>query len=291
MRGAIVTLVILVILAGVVFYFGWVQILLPPETYAVIFTKTGGYDRHVTEPGKFTWRWERLIPTNMTIYRFDLHPQTEKVSFDTQLPSADLYSSVLPDKPSFTLQGQIQMQLRIKPQSLPRLVAQEKLTPETLSQYYGQVSQQAAGYVRQQALEAGAGLAGNSGWQKQLEQSLAGQFSDLEVLSLEVQDLAVPDLQLYRLARDSYQSLVAARDEARNAAAARVAQEQQSVQAQQAQQAEVLKTLGQYGELLTKYPVLLKAMYIDKLAGNKEFSVPEFDLSSILQESKSSGSQ
>jgi hypothetical protein len=76
MKAFLITLIILVVLAGAAFYFGWLQILLPAENYAVIFTKTGGYDETVVRPGEFSWRWQRLIPTNMTVYTFDLHPRS-----------------------------------------------------------------------------------------------------------------------------------------------------------------------------------------------------------------------
>ena len=40
MKKALVTLIILLVLGGVVFYFGWVQIRLPADACAVIFTSS-----------------------------------------------------------------------------------------------------------------------------------------------------------------------------------------------------------------------------------------------------------
>ena len=136
MKAFLIILVILVILAGVVFYFGWVQIHLPAEHYAVVFTKSGGYDQEVIRPGEFSWRWERLIPTNMTLYIFDLHPRSREISFQGSLPSAELYSSVLPENPDFSYRGEIEVIFAVAPESLPALVAEEKLLPDQLDDFY-----------------------------------------------------------------------------------------------------------------------------------------------------------
>ena len=42
MVSGLIILVVLVVLAGTAFYFGWVQIHLPPENYAVVYTKMRG---------------------------------------------------------------------------------------------------------------------------------------------------------------------------------------------------------------------------------------------------------
>jgi hypothetical protein len=57
MKKFIFLFIILLIAGGCAFFFGWIQILIPAETYAVAFTKTGGFDDEVIEPGKFVWRW------------------------------------------------------------------------------------------------------------------------------------------------------------------------------------------------------------------------------------------
>ena len=274
MKAFLIILVILVVLAGTAFYFGWVQILLPPENYAVVFTKIGGYDDQVIRPGEFSWRWERLIPTNMTLYTFDLHPRTLEVSFEGSLPSGQLYSSILPENPDFSLSGNVTIQFGIVPESLPALVAEEKLSPEALDDFYEAKAEQISNRIMDKLKSATLN--------QQMERELAREFPDLKILSLRTETVRVPDLELYELARQSYKELVEIRDRSREEAVARMAVEQVRAENARDQERETLEALREYGKLLNEYPILLKAMYVQKLSGDKVITIPEFDLNTIL---------
>lgn len=275
MKAFLIILVILVVLAGTAFYFGWVQILLPPENYAVVFTKIGGYDDQVIRPGEFSWRWERLIPTNMTLYTFDLHPRTLEVSFEGSLPSGQLYSSILPENPDFSLSGNVTIQFGIVPESLPALVAEEKLLPEALDDFYEAKAEQISNRLMDKLKSATLN--------QQMERELAREFPDLKILSLRTETVRVPDLELYELARQSYKELVEIRDRSREEAVARMAVEQVRAENARDQERETLEALRKYGKLLNEYPILLKAMYVQKLSGDKVITIPEFDLNTILE--------
>ena len=275
MKAFLIILVILVVLAGTAFYFGWVQILLPPENYAVVFTKIGGYDDQVIRPGEFSWRWERLIPTNMTLYTFDLHPRTLEVSFEGSLPSGQLYSSILPENPDFSLSGNVTIQFGIVPESLPALVAEEKLLPEALDDFYEAKAEQISNRLMDKLKSATLN--------QQMERELAREFPDLKILSLRTETVRVPDLELYELARRSYKELVEIRDRSREEAVARMAVEQVRAENARDQERETLEALREYGKLLNEYPILLKAMYVQKLSGDKVITIPEFDLNTILE--------
>ena len=275
MKAFLIILVILVVLAGTAFYFGWVQILLPPENYAVVFTKIGGYDDQVIRPGEFSWRWERLIPTNMTLYTFDLHPRTLEVSFEGSLPSGQLYSSILPENPDFSLSGNVTIQFGIVPESLPALVAEEKLLPEALDDFYEAKAEQISNRLMDKLKSATLN--------QQMERELAREFPDLKILSLRTETVRVPDLELYELARQSYKELVEIRDRSREEAVARMAVEQVRTENARDQERETLEALREYGKLLNEYPILLKAMYVQKLSGDKVITIPEFDLNTILE--------
>jgi len=275
MKAFLIILAILVVLAGTAFYFGWVQILLPPENYAVVFTKIGGYDDQVIRPGEFSWRWERLIPTNMTLYTFDLHPRTLEVSFEGTLPSGPLYSSVLPQNPDFSLSGNVTIQFGIAPESLPALVAEEKLLPEALDDFYETKAAQISNRLMDKLKSAPLN--------PQMERELAGEFPDLKILSLRTEMVHVPDTGLYELARRSYRELVEIRDRSREQAVASLAVEQVRAENARDQERETLEHLREYGKLLNEYPILLKAMYVQKLSGDKVITIPEFDLNTILE--------
>ena len=283
MKTFLIILVILVVLAGTAFYFGWVQIVLPPENYAVVFTKTGGYDDQVIRPGEFSWRWERLVPTNMTLYIFDLRPRSLDVSFEGSLPSGQLYSSILPDNPDFSLRGKVRIQFGIVPESLPSLVAEEKLSPDALDDFYEAKAEQISNRVMNSLKEVQSDLASSTTLSPQLERELAREFPDLKILSLRTETVSVPDLELYELARRSYRELVEIRDRSRGQAVARLAEEQVRAENARDQERENFENLREYGKLLNEYPILLKAMYVQKLSGNTAITIPEFDLNKILE--------
>ena len=70
----IITLIVLVC-AAAVFFFGWTQFSVPAGKYGVMLSKSGGYYPQAVIPGNFTWRWERIVPTNAQILVFDLTPR------------------------------------------------------------------------------------------------------------------------------------------------------------------------------------------------------------------------
>jgi hypothetical protein len=283
MKAFLIILVILVILAGAVFYFGWVQIHLPAEHYAVVFTKTGGYDEEVIRPGEFSWRWERLIPTNMTLYIFDLHPRSKEISFEGSLPSAELYSSILPENPDFSYSGEVRLQFAVAPESLPALVAEQKLVPEELDDFFGAKADALSNRVLELLREVESDSLDSQSLNKQLERELAAEVPDLQLLNLSIEDLHIPDGDLYELARSSYQDLVQTRDRSRDEAVARLAEEQVRAENKRTQEKANLEALREYGKLLNEYPILLKAMAVQKLSGDQVITIPEFDLKSILE--------
>jgi len=282
MKKALVTLIVLAVLGGVVFYFGWVQIRLPGDACAVIFTKTGGFDRRVTLPGTFSWRWERLIPTNFTLYRYSLVPYRTRVEVRQLLPSAELYSGVLPDKPDFSIRAVADLEFAIRPESLPGLLERERLYPENLPEYYRAMADALGSSLAELAAKGGLAPAALAGAEPAFRGELAARYPHLAILRVELRDTRLPDDGLYELARDSYRSLVSSRDRARDAAEAALAGERARDALARERQAASLESLAAYGELLNKYPILLKAMYVQNLSGRELATVPGFDLDRVL---------
>jgi hypothetical protein len=282
MKKALVTLIVLVVLGGVIFYFGWVQIRLPGEACAVIFTRTGGFDRKVTMPGSFSWRWERLIPRNLTVYSYSLAPYRARVEVRQPLPSAELYSAVLPDRPDFSIRAVVDLQFALRPESLPGLLRDERLYPEALPEYY----RGAADALGAALAELAAGPAPDASLAALSREALTGElarrFPHLAILDLQLHELQRPDAGLYELARSSYHSLVSSRDLAREAAESALAGERARAALVRERESASLASLAAYGELLNKYPVLLKAMYVQNLTGKELATIPDFNLDRVL---------
>jgi hypothetical protein len=62
-----------------------------------------------------------------------------------------------------------------------------------------------------------------------------------------------------------------------------LAEEQVRADNTRAQERADLEALREYGELLEEYPILLKAMAVQKLSADQVITIPEFDLDSILE--------
>lgn len=278
MRKFVISLVILILAGGTAFYFGWVQMQLPPNTYAVVFTKTGGWDDAVLEPGEFNWRWERLLPTNFTLHVFSAAPHSTDLRSSGRLPSAEAYSAYLEDAPDFRYEIEASVSYRVRAEELPRLAREEDLHPAGLEEYYARYDARIADRARAvltrlyaQAAGAEAGTIALSSLEDEITDRLAEDFPDLEIVSAVPVAVTVPDFGLYEAARSLYFETIDAR---------RAAISEQTFAAEERRITEEsrIETLRRYGEILTEYPVLL-----DYFSLSAERGVDPLDLSTLRE--------
>lgn len=257
MRKFVISLLILLIAGGVAFYFGWVQLQMPPNTYGVVFTKTGGWDDTVIRPGAFHWRWERLLPTNFTLHVYSAAPHRAEVRSSGTLPSADVYAGYLEENPDFGYEIEVSLAYRVRPEELPRLAREEDLQPAGLEEWYAQyderIADRARGLVRRlyaDASEDAPGEVSLAALETELADRLAEEFADLEIISAVPTTLSVPDFDLYEAARSLYFETVDARREA-------IAERAFTAEERRITEETRLETLRRYGEVLAEFPVLL----------------------------------
>lgn len=257
MRKFLISLVILILAGGAVFYLGWVQLQLPPNTYGVVFTKTGGWDDAVLEPGEFHWRWERLLPTNFTLHAFPSTPHNAVVTSSGTLPSGDTYAEYLEQSPDFDYEIELDVSFRVRKEDLPELAKEEDLEPDGLEEWYEQrakrIGDAARTMVREvyaDAQEEADGAVQLQSLEDELIDRLSERFSSLEFLSAVPTIVRIPDFGLYQAARSLYFETINARREA-------VADSEFAAEESRIAQKTRLETLKQYGEILTEYPVLL----------------------------------
>lgn len=249
-------LILLVIAAATVFYFGWIQFQIPADRVAVVFTKTGGWDDEAVRPGTFHWRWENLLPTNLTLHLFDVSPRQVTVRTQGTLPSGDLYRRYLEGDVDFSYVVELSFRFRVNPDTLPALVAAELLTPDTLSSWY---EEQAAVMARRAVdmIDAifreseGDNRFSVSALSDQLQLRLVEEHPDLDIVQITPVEVRLPDMELYAIARQIYREVVAVRADATAGAAAVAAGDEVRLESK-------LATLARYGELLNQFPVLLE---------------------------------
>ncbi|RKX73381.1 MAG: hypothetical protein DRP87_18995, partial [Spirochaetes bacterium] len=243
--------------------FGWIQIHLPANTYAVLFTKTSGFEEEVIKPGEFVWRVEKLIPKNMIIYSFEIKPHSTIVELHGSLPSGEVYASTLDAKPDFSYSLEFFITFILKPEQLPRLVMDEKLFPDQLDDWYRRIADECA-------VEASSFLSskfrdpaylGGINYQyetlaEELRDHINGFFQSIRIINIIPRKVEFPDLELYQRAKEQYLALLEERqrifiEETREAARKEAVEENR------------IKTLSRYGELLSKYPILLKYLALE----------------------------
>ena len=273
---ALISILLLLGAAGAIFVAGWIQILLPPATYGVLFSKTGGYDPEVMEPGVFVWRWERVIPNNVTLFLFEVQPRSFETRLSGELPSAEAVASMLPGAAGagdFRYHATVSVTFTVRPDALPALVSGEGLTPEDLNQWIG-MKGTAVGRAALELLQGqaqAAALTDLAALEAEILDPLAASFPELHVVGVRFSDLHLPDIEIYERGRRAYLDLMDAQHEARRAAVIDLAHQRERGLAEQETRRAALQVLREYGAVLQEYPVLIQFLALQNAAGRDAF--------------------
>ncbi len=278
--------IFILLAGGAGFYFGWVQFELEENTYGVIFTKTSGYEEEVLEPGRFNWRWEALIPTNMTLHKIPVVPRSVDLQKSGSLPSGNVYAQAIDAAANFEYTLQVSLTYSLRPEDLPRLVRDESLTAETIDAYYLEIEQRInsgiSAYIENR-ISSNENVSVDDFKTAAFEQALVDGIQDdlpyIAVESASLTRLTIPDIQLYQAARSFYFDLLATRQETETAT---LEQQREWIVSQESK----LEVLREYGQLFTDYPGLIQYIALEEDANLEDF-LPEIDLlESTPQESE-----
>ena len=262
MKKLIILLFLLIVVGGVVFYFGWVQIQLDENTYAVIFTKTNGWDEKATAPGRFSWRWQRLIPTNMTLHKYPIEPQSSYFSYSGELPSSDLYAGMIEPKPDFSYHVSFTVSFTLRPEGLLHIASEERIVPDELPEYYERIatsiSVSAAAVLNElsRTEEFGILLASVSPEVESILLSrVAPGFPEFEIHRILPSRLELPDVDLYQTAKALFLEIALSRRDA-------IISQMDGRVRTDTRVDQHFSVLERYGEMLEAYPVLLELINI-----------------------------
>jgi len=277
MKRFFAVLVFLILVAGTVFFFGWVQLQVPAGTSAVIFSKTNGWESNVVEPGVFTWRWERLIPTNLELYVFPDSRRSFELSVEGSLPGAGSLIAFVDDSSAFDYSARVTVSIGVTPEALPALAEQENLRPDTLESYFDQIEAQAKELTAEAVDEVLESLPDNPGTRieeisESIQNELSWRFSNITIHSVAVTELSLPDTGIYQQARGLLREVMQTRAASLQSAAADIASEQTADENE-------LNRLQRYAEILDQYPVLLEYFRV-----SGEIGASPLDIQSLLNE-------
>lgn len=281
MKRFLILMVVFLVLGGVVFYFGWLQLRIPAGSYAVFFSRTGGWERETMRPGTFIWRWQQLVPGNASLYVFDVEPRRVNASVTGSLPSGPYYASLLDRPATFDYRIDVAVELVLDPELLPLIAEERNLRPDGVGELYddalARVRVVAARVLHE--LFASVAIAETvhrtdaieevHGWlADRIPAALADPESGVELVHVAVVRVELPDLDLYGYVRELSREVVDARAHALAAAAVEVAREQTQSDRQ-------FELLERYGQLLERYPVLLDYFRASRELGGDPLNIEQ----------------
>jgi len=258
MKKFLITFFILVILGGAGFIIGWVQLSVPPGSYGIINSKTHGVDPQVVQSGEFRWVWYKLIPTNAQITVFKLETIKSTLDFNSSLPSGNIYAEfagLTARDFSWSLRGEISFKL--DPDKLVSLVSEHNITTqEELDAFIDDITRNMKVIILRTLTSADTDsarlerlLSGNN--DAQMEREINNRFPEISGFSFIIISATFPDFALYRQVRLLYEEFLAMQREYVTAGFAKRAENHIETQLR-------FGELERYGELLTKYPILME---------------------------------
>jgi hypothetical protein len=262
MRKFLVFLGFLLALGGAGFFFGWVQLKVPPGSYGVLRSKTHGLDEDLIREGEFRWIWFKLIPANTDI-RVYRPPRVERrISRRGLLPSAEVYTTFAAVNADFSYEFDALLSFRIDPDSLITLVREQDIQgQEELEAYAASLAGDIESFVlaRLESLgedEEELRRLMETGTSAALEGEVLSNFPTIRDFSCRVPSIRFPDFRLYSQLRRLYTDYLDQQSEYIRAAADGGAERRIDSRFR-------LDELTAYGELLTRYPVLLEYLSLE----------------------------
>jgi hypothetical protein len=263
MKKALFSFFLLIILGGVGFFFGWAQLPVPPGAYGVLRSKSHGVEESLIREGEFRWMWYKLIPTNTETLVFT--PKTVFWPFRAQgsLPSGNTYASATGVDADFSYEISGTLSFTTKPELLPELVKNGAISDQAGFEDYANKQAQAMESFAVQRIAAYNNEAqpGDEFFQgaaaSRLEQELSRAFPEAENIGCTLNTVKLPDFALYSLVRSVYEDYLAAQRE--------ILKNDMTAQAQRNVDSLFrFDELEKYGELLTRYPVLLQYLEMER---------------------------
>jgi hypothetical protein len=233
-------------------------------------SKTHGIDTAVIKEGKFRWVWYAVIPTNAEITVFTPRPVEQPVRASGSLPSGDMYASFAGLDADFSYEYSGSLSFMVKSDHLPVLMAEQGVaSQEDLEAFEKRLAGDIASYsVRRLEEYAGENGGLSEPDADKLKEDILREYPYIENLSCGISAARRPDYVLYDSLRKIYGDYLAGRYAPETDASPPV---NRQVNARLR-----LDELAKYGELLTKYPILLQYLALEK-GKNGENQEPEGD--------------
>ena len=264
MKKFLVVLLFLALLGGTVFFLGWTHLTVPPGSYGVMQSKTHGLDPEVIRDGEFRWLWYKVLPTNVDVSVFTIGPVRRVIESSGNLSSGDIYAALVGITENFSWEVSGEFSFSLKPEALPEITAKEnikdnaglRLIEERLAErieYYLLIR------ISSFADDDGAKMESLTltGSLPDLNNEILQAFPEIENFTCIIKTVHYPDYTLYQSLKALYREYLAQqsfllRPEISWEAEKRIATRLR------------LDELERYGDVLTRYPILMDFLTIEK---------------------------
>lgn len=204
MKKFLACLLILAVFTGAVFYIGWTQFRVKPDTIGIVVSKTSGVNEKPVLNGEFAWHWQFLLPSNATLKTFQIKPVSVQKTINGTLPSGEAYASIYGAQGLFDYSFTFDILLTVSPEAVVELVQLNKVTDDTdLTAYLAgaasTLAQKAANYILTRA-------EGNPSFRTESlkrEEILRGiqiykDFPEIDVSVFAITSSKLPDYNMYK---------------------------------------------------------------------------------------------
>ena len=204
MKKFLACVFILAIFSGVIFYFGWTQFRVKPDTIGIVVSKTNGIDDKPVQNGEFAWHWQFLLPTNATLKTFHIKPLESVKTISGALPSGEAYAAIYGAEGLFNYSFTFDISLTVSPEAVVELMKLNKITDDSdLAAYLegaaGTLAQHAANFILTKAQD-------NPDFRAESlrrEEILRGiqiykDFPEIDVSVFSIQNSKLPDYKMYK---------------------------------------------------------------------------------------------
>ncbi|MBQ9494700.1 MAG: hypothetical protein IJR50_03570 [Treponema sp.] len=210
MKKFIACVIILLIASGAVFFFGWTQFKVGADSCGVLVSKTGGVNSEPVLPGKFSWHWECLLPTNATLKIFSTKPHVVSKTASGDLPSADVYGSMFDVAPNFSYRFDFMMTCRVASENIIELIRDGLVADdESLDAYIdsscASLASKAASHILTKSFEDSSFRSESLTTSELLSLvNAAKDFPHIDFTHFAVTASRIPDSMLYTRARELF---------------------------------------------------------------------------------------
>jgi hypothetical protein len=265
MKKFFIFMVLIILLGAAGFFLGWTQLTVPPGSYGVMRSKTHGLENQIIRDGEFRWLWYKLIPTNAEISVYTIDQVKRAINNSGSLSSGEVYAALAGLEADFSWEISGEFSFSLKPEALPGFTATENVIDNSGLKA---AEEKLAAKIEYKVLDRLRVFAESddekkfeylllSGSLPDLNREIEGYFPEIESFNCVIKTVKYPDFALYQSVKELYRDYLGRQNAALSTDVTKEAERRIATRLR-------LDELSQYGELLTKYPILLDYLALEQ---------------------------